>query len=513
MHQEIFKKILTAKVYDVVKRTDLDFAPNISNEISNEVFLKREDTQPVFSFKLRGAYNRMAHLAPSERKKGVLCCSAGNHAQGVAFSANRLGIPAVIVMPETAPEIKVNAVKNLGAKVILKGDSYSDAAAYCQNLRKEMDAHFIHPFDDPYVIAGQGTIGKEILEDCPQVDMVFVPVGGGGLLAGICSYLKQLRPEIKIIGVHPQDSTAMQDSVFDGKRVELGQVGIFADGVAVKKVGDLNFQLLKDLVDDFVTVSTDEMCSAIGKIYDETRVVLEPAGALALAGLVKYSEKKKLHGKRLVAVNSGANMNFQRLSFVAERVLTGQKREALYAVELSEKPGALQRLCSEVIGDRGITEFNYRHQGGDKAQIFVGILCKSRQDAGQFASKLDREGYRFLDLTHNELAKEHLRHMVGGVSSQVEREQVYRFRFPERPGALSQFLTELASRWNITMFNYRSHGGDFGRVLMGFQVPEQEMSEFQSFIRDSKFGPVNETHNQAYKTFLNPLFEKNSMSI
>ncbi|MCZ6728413.1 MAG: threonine ammonia-lyase, biosynthetic [SAR324 cluster bacterium] len=500
--EDLFKQVLTARVYDVALRTPLDFAPILSHIHGNRVLLTREDSQPAFSFKIRGAFNRMVHLSEAERAGGVICASAGNHAQGVAISARHLGISATVVMPRTAPAIKVRAVQKQGAEVVLVGDSYSEAAAHCARLVAESGRTFIHPFDDPLVIAGQGTIGHEILQQCPDVDVVFVPIGGGGLIAGIAGFLKTLRPQTRIVGVQPEDSNAMLRSVESGERVALAEVGIFADGVAVKEVGALTFQLVQAFVDEIVTVSTDEICSAIKSIYEDTRSIMEPAGALAVAGMKKYVEAQNLRERNLVAVNSGANMNFNRLQFVAERTLTGERREALFAVTIPERPGSLNFFCEHVVGERNITEFNYRLSGRGEAHIFVGVGIKNDREKTEFQQQLQAHGFENIDLTGNELAKSHVRHMVGGRSGELHGEVLYRFEFPERPKALTDFLTAMSENWNISLFHYRMHGGDFGRVLVGFEIPQGDQEKFQSFLDNLHYAYVEESDNPAYRIFL-----------
>jgi threonine dehydratase len=500
--ETLLKNVLMARVYDVAAHTPLDAAQRLSAALGNTVLLKREDLQPCFSFKVRGAYNRMAHLTDEERTRGVICASAGNHAQGVALSAQKLGIPATVVMPRTTPTIKVAAVRALGARVELAGDSYSDAAQHAQRMVAETGLTFVHPFDDPLVIAGQGTIGMEILEQCPDVDAVFVPVGGGGLICGVGGYLKALRPEVRIIGVEPEDSNAMQRSLEAGRRVLLDEVGLFADGVAVKQVGEHTFALAQRVVDAVVTVTTDEICSAIKAIYEDTRTIVEPAGALAVAGMRRYLEAHPAHGQRLVAVNSGANMNFDRLQFVAERSLTGDHREALIAVTIPERAGALRYFCEHLVGERNVTEFNYRLSSRDEAHIFVGIAMTADGERAAFRKRLEEAGFASIDLTDNELAKTHIRHMVGGRSQAIRSEVLYRFHFPERPGALIDFLNAMNPAWNISLFHYRMHGGDFGRVLVGFEIPEGDAEAFQRFLTNLRYACEEETGNPAYRLFL-----------
>jgi threonine dehydratase len=500
--EAMLRLILTSRVYDVAHHTPLDHAPRLSRRLGNEILLKREDLQPVFSYKLRGAYNRIAHLSEAERARGVIAASAGNHAQGVAFAARHLGLHALIVMPQTTPEIKVAAVHDLGAEVVLTGDSYADAHSHCTRLVESTGRIFIHPFDDPLVIAGQGTIGEEILRHpLGDVAAIFVPVGGGGLIAGIATYVKALRPSVRVIGVEPYESDAMYQSIAAGRRVVLDIVGIFADGVAVREVGKLTFPIVQSTVDEIVRVSNDEICAAIKDIFDDTRTIMEPAGALAVAGLRAWVEGNTATGMRLAAVLSGANINFDRLRFVAERAELGESREALFGVTIPERRGAFRDFCA-TIGRRVVTEFNYRLRGRDQAHIFVGIATQSRQDAVSLAATLNAAGYPAVDLTDNELAKLHVRHMVGGRSSEVASEQLCRFEFPERPGALMAFLEQLGGRWNISLFHYRNHGADFGRVLAGFEVPPEEMPSFEAFLEGLGYRYQREGHNTAYEMFL-----------
>ncbi|HTG99147.1 MAG TPA: threonine ammonia-lyase, biosynthetic [Vicinamibacterales bacterium] len=498
----MLRLILTSRVYDVAQETPLDPAPRLSRRLQNEILLKREDLQPIFSYKLRGAYNRIAHLTAEEQKRGVIAASAGNHAQGVAFAARHLKIPAVIVMPQTTPEIKVDAVRDLGAEVVLFGDTYADAQIRCHELAVERRMVFVHPFDDPLVIAGQGTVGDEILRHrLGDVSAIFVPVGGGGLIAGIGSYVKALRPTVKVIGVEPFGADAMFQSLAAGRRVVLESVDIFADGVAVKEVGAVTFPIVQSTVDEVVRVSNDEICAAIKDIFDDTRTIMEPAGALAVAGLRSWAERERITNARLAAVLSGANMNFDRLRFVAERAEVGDAREALFGVTIPERAGAFRAFCA-TIGRRVVTEFNYRLSGRDVAHIFVGIATRSRQDAADIAAALTAGGYATVDLTDNETAKLHVRHMVGGRSPDVAHEQLCRFEFPERPGALMTFLEKLGGRWNISLFHYRNHGADFGRVLAGFEVPENEMRDFESFLDTLGYRYQRECSNSAYDLFL-----------
>jgi threonine dehydratase len=494
--------VLTSRVYDVARETPLEPASRLTRRFFNSVLFKREDLQPVFSFKLRGAHNKIAHLDEQERAKGVITASAGNHAQGVALSARHLGLRAVIVMPQTTPEIKVEAVRHLGAEVVLAGDSYSDAQAHCDTLAAETGLVFVHPFDDPLVIAGQGTIGEEILRQSHGgVSAVFVPVGGGGLIAGVAGYIKALFPDVKIFGVEPYESDAMFRSLAAGRRVRLDHVGIFADGVAVREVGERTFAVAQTAVDGIVRVTNDEICAAIKDVFDDTRSIMEPAGALSVAGLKSWVEREGAREQRLVAILSGANTNFDRLRFIAERAELGESREALLAVTIPERPGAFREFCA-VIGRREVTEFNYRLSGREEAHIFVGLRTASRKDAVTVVDRLLRRGYPTVDLSTNEMAKLHVRHMVGGRAADARGERIYRFEFPERPGALLEFLEKLGGRWNISLFHYRNHGADFGRVLAAFEVPETDRAAFQSFLDALGYTWVEETGNLAFDLFL-----------
>ena len=498
----LLRDVLTSRVYDVARETPLDAAPRLSRRLDNEVLLKREDLQPIFSFKLRGAYNKIAHLTEKERAAGVIAASAGNHAQGVAYSAQKLGLRAVIVMPQTTPQIKVDAVRSMGAELVLHGDSYGDAKAHCDALVAKSGMTFIHPFDDPLVIAGQGTIGAEILRHSQdRVSAVFVPVGGGGLIAGIAGYIKALRPDIKIIGVEPFEADAMYRSVALGVRVQLEHVGLFAEGVAVREVGERTFHVVQQTVDEIVRVTNDEICAAIKDVFDDTRSIMEPAGALAVAGLKTWVERDGVRNQSLVAVLSGANMNFDRLRFVVERAEVGEAREALIAVTIPMRPGAFREFCA-AIGRRTVTEFNYRLSERDQAHIFVGIAIQSRQDGAALAAQLKAAGYETVDLSDNETAKLHVRHMVGGRAPDVRNERLCRFEFPERPGALAQFLEKLGGRWNISLFHYRNHGADSGRVLAGFEVGDEEMPAFRAFLDELAYPYTAEYDNPAYKFFL-----------
>ena len=502
MHPDYLEKILTAQVYDVAVETPLELASNLSARIGNRLLLKREDMQPVFSFKLRGAYNKLARLSAEKLARGVICASAGNHAQGVALSAAKIGCRAVIVMPTTTPAIKVQAVKSRGGEVVLAGDSYDEAYAHALELEKRDKLTFVHPFDDPDVIAGQGTIGMEILrQHTKPIHAVFCAIGGGGLIAGIGAYLKRLRPEIKIIGVETHDADAMAQSLAAGKRVRLSHVGLFADGTAVKYVGEETFRVCREVVDEVIRVDTDAICAAIKDVFEDTRSILEPSGALAIAGAKAYAAQHKLKDKTLVAVASGANTNFDRLRFVAERAEIGEQREAVFAVTLPEKPGSYKKFLA-LIGARSITEFNYRYNERAKAHVFVGVQVASRAESLKLVEQLRKGGYATLDLTDDEMAKLHVRHLVGGHAPQVDHELVYRFEFPERPGALMNFLSQMSAGWNISLFHYRNHGADYGRVLVGMQVPPNEMKQFRDFLKNLGYAHWDETGNPAYKLFL-----------
>jgi threonine dehydratase len=496
------EKIQNSHVYDVAKKTPLEFQPNLSARINNRVLLKREDMQPVFSFKLRGAYNKMASLPSDVLQRGVIAASAGNHAQGVALAAQKLKCRAVIVMPTTTPAIKINAVKTRGAEVVLFGDSYSDAYVKALELEKSEKLTFVHPYDDPDVIAGQGTIAMEILNAHPEpIEAIFCCVGGGGLLAGIASYIKAIRPEIKIIGVEAKDAEAMTESLKQGKRVMLDQVGLFADGAAVKQVGEHTFALAQQYVDEMIVVDNDAICAAIKDVFEDTRSILEPAGALATAGLKEYVERNHLTGKTLIGIASGANMNFDRLRFIAERAEIGEKREAVLAVTIPEKPGAFKAFC-RLLGNRNITEFNYRYSDPKFAHIFVGVAIADPVESAKLVLDLQAQDLPTLDLTDNEVAKLHLRHLVGGHAPQAEHEVLFRFEFPEKPGALMKFLDTMGHDWNISLFHYRNHGADFGRVLVGMQVPPDDTAEFEKFLANLGYPYWDETHNPAYKLFL-----------
>jgi len=496
------ERILAARVYEVARESPLEVAPALSRRLGNRVLLKREDLQPVFSFKLRGAYNKMAALAPAQLRRGVIAASAGNHAQGVALAAQKLGCRAVIVMPVTTPRIKVEAVLARGAEVVLHGDTYDEAYARALRLKRQRGLAFVHPYDDPDVIAGQGTIGMEILRQAARpVHAVFVPVGGGGLIAGIAAYIKRLRPQVRVIGVEPQDADAMARSLAAGRRVALDHVGLFADGVAVKKVGAETFRLARRLVDEMVLVDTDEICAAIKDVFEDTRVVLEPAGALAIAGAKAWVERRGVRGRTLVAVASGANTNFDRLRFVAEQAELGEHREAVLAVTIPERRGSFRRFL-KALGNRNITEFNYRISSPQEAHIFVGVSVHGREETARIVRRLERAGCRTLDLSNNEIAKAHVRHMVGGRSALAENEFLYRFEFPERQGALMRFLSAMNPSWNISLFHYRNHGADYGSVLVGMQVPRREMGDFRRFLAQLGYPYVDETRNPAYRLFL-----------
>jgi len=493
--------VLTAKVYDVAIESPLDPAPALSRRTGNTILVKREDKQPVFSFKVRGAYNKMAHLTAAELERGVICASAGNHAQGVALAAQRLGTHATIVMPVTTPRIKVSAVASRGAKVVLQGDSYHEASLHAKTLARRGKLTFVHPYDDPLVIAGQGTIGMEILrQHGGPIDAIFVPVGGGGLISGIAAYVKRVAPHTRIIGVEPVDSNAMQASLAAGKRVTLPHVNLFADGVAVKQVGVETFRLCRELVDEMVLVDTDEICAAIKDVFEDTRSIVEPSGALAIAGAKRWIERRRVSGRTLVAIAGGANMNFDRLRFVAERAELGEHREAVLAVTIPERPGSFRSLCA-LLGKRAVTEFNYRYAPGGDAHVFLGVSVGSREETQRISQQLARHGMKAADLSDNELAKQHVRHLVGG-RTQAAGEMLYRFEFPERPGALMNFLEHMGSSWNITLFHYRNQGGDVGRVLVGLQVPERERAAFRRFLRELGYDYADESRNPAYRLFL-----------
>ena len=499
---DYLQKILTARVYDVAIETALEPARSLSKRLGNQVLLKREDTQPVFSFKLRGAYNKMAHLNEAQLKRGVICASAGNHAQGVALAAKRMGCNAMIVMPVTTPRLKIDAVKSHGGEVVLHGDSYSDAYGRALELQAEHDLTFVHPFDDPDVIAGQGTIAMEILRQHQgPIDAVFVAIGGGGLISGVAAYIKAVRPEIKVIGVQTVDSDAMLRSVKAGKRVALSDVGLFADGTAVKLVGIETFRLARELVDDYIVVDTDAACAAIKDVFQDTRSILEPSGALGVAAIKQYVETHRCKGKTFVAITCGANMNFDRLRFVAERAEVGEHREALFAVTIPEERGSFKRFC-ELLGPRSVTEFNYRISDANQAHVFVGVATVNRQETDKLARGFMRHGFATLDLTDDELAKEHVRHMFCGRSSLANDERLYRFIFPERPGALMRFLSSMHPDWNISLFHYRNQGADYGRILVGVQVPKADKKAFRDFLEGLAYPCEDETDNPVYRLFL-----------
>ena len=502
MAVDYLQKILTAKVYDVAIESPLDLAPSLSRRLGNRILLKREDQQPVFSFKLRGAYNKMARLSAAERARGVIAASAGNHAQGVALAAQKLGCTATIVMPVTTPHIKIAAVEARGAKVVLHGDSYSDAYTHAMRLKKRSRATFVHPYDDPEVIAGQGTIGMEILRQCQgPIDAIFVAIGGGGLASGIAAYVKRVRPDIKVIGVQPKDSDAMARSLAAGRRVKLDHVGLFADGVAVKQVGRETYRLVKQYVDDIVLVDTDATCAALKDVFEDTRSVLEPAGALAIAGAKAWIERHRVRDRTFVAIACGANMNFDRLRFVAERAELGEEREAVLAVTIPEEPGSFRAFC-RLLGKRSITEFNYRYADPKVAHLFVGIEVANRRETDQLLTELRRQRIQAYNFSDNEMAKLHVRYLVGGHAPAAKNEILYRFEFPERPGALMKFLNSMSRGWNISLFHYRNHGADYGRVLVGMQVPPSDKGKFRGFLDRLGYDCVEETGNPAYKMFL-----------
>lgn len=504
MPQSYIKKILDAKVYDVAIETPIDEARLMSKRLDNQVLIKREDLQSVFSFKLRGAYNKMKHLTAEQLNRGVIAASAGNHAQGLALAAEKLGVSATIVMPKTTPQIKVDAVRSRGAKVVLVGDTYDEASEHAQKLVQDKGLVYIHPYDDPEVIAGQGTIGMEILrQHTGRLDAVFVPVGGGGLLAGIAAYIKYVRPEVKVIGVEPEDAACLKAAMEKGRRVTLPQVGIFADGVAVAQIGKETFRVIRDTIDGVITANTDEMCAAIKDIFEDTRSIAEPAGALALAGLKKYVEQTGAKGQTLLAIHSGANTNFDRLRYISERTEIGEKREAILSVSIPECPGSFKKFCA-VLGKRNITEFNYRYSQHPDAQIFVGVqIASGGSDREELVRNLADNDYPVSDLTDNEMAKLHIRHMVGGhAPTEAGEELIYRFTFPERPGALLSFLSKLGQRWNISMFHYRNHGSAYGRVLVGFQAARGDRKTVQEFLDQLQYPFVEETDNPAYQQFL-----------
>ena len=499
---DYLQKILTARVYDVARETPLDKAANLSARLNNTLLLKREDMQSVFSFKLRGAYNKMAHLAPEVLKRGVICASAGNHAQGVALAAKRLGGRAIIVMPVTTPQVKILAVKARGGEVVLFGDTFDEAYTHARELEKQKQLTFVHPFDDPDVIAGQGTIAMEILQQQQgPLHAIFVAIGGGGLASGIAAYVKNVNPRIRVIGVEPFDSDAMYQSLKAGRRVKLDRVGLFADGVAVKQVGKETFRLCRRYLDEVIRVDTDDICAAIKDVFEDTRAVLEPAGALAVAGAKASVERHRLRGATLVAVACGANLNFDRLRFIAERAEVGEHREGLFAVTIPEGPGSLRKFCA-LVGNRNVTEFNYRIADAKSAHIFVGVQMAGRAESRRIAAHFNRHGFRTLDLTGDDMAKSHIRHMVGGRSALAQNELVFHFEFPERSGALMNFLNSMSRSWNISLFHYRNLGADYGRIFIGLQVPPAEMKTFRRFLKTLGYRYSEETGSAAYKLFL-----------
>lgn len=503
MLQEYVKKILQTRVYDVAIETPIDRLNFLSKSLENNVFAKREDLQPVFSFKLRGAYNKIAFLSKEQKEKGIVAASAGNHAQGVALAAAKLNIKAVIVMPQTTPEIKVRSVKRLGGEVILQGDNFDEAYNYSQKLMNEKGYTYIHPYDDPEVIAGQGSIAMEILRQHQgEINAVFIPVGGGGLIAGMAVYIKYLRPDVKVIGVEAEDSACLKAAMEAGERVILDNVGIFADGVAVRQIGEETFKVCKDYVDEVITVSTDEICSSIKEIFEDTRTVPEPAGALALAGLKKYVKRNKVKNESLIFIESGANINFDRLRHISERTELGENREAIFGVTIPEIPGSFKTFC-RAVGELNITEFNYRFADSEDAQVFVGVrLDPEGNQRERLMESFKKLGYSVVDMSDNELAKLHVRYMVGGRAENLEVEEIYRFEFPERPGALLKLLETMGDRWNISMFHYRNHGSAFGRVFMGLQVPAKDKKEFRLFLEKLNYRHTDENDNPAYTMFL-----------
>ena len=503
MLDKYVERILRARVYELAEKTPLEKAKRLSERLANHIWLKREDLQSVFSFKLRGAYNKIVHLTAEQQSKGIIAASAGNHAQGVAMSAHKLGLQAVIVMPKTTPRIKIEAAASWGAEVILHGNTYDEAYVYSMKIVAERGLTYIHPYDDPDVIAGQGTIAREIIDDHGgQIEAIFVPVGGGGLIAGISAYTKKLYPYIKIIGVEPDDAPCLYEALKANERVVLDQVGIFADGVAVRQVGEETFRIARETVDEVILVSTDEICAAIKDIFDDSRSIVEPAGALAVAGIKKYVQRTSVSDKALIAINSGANMNFDRLRHVAERAELGEQREALFAVTIPERPGSFRQFC-EAIGQRGITEFNYRYADAAAAHVFVGVqIRESVTEKDTLLTKLRAMDYPVVDMTDNEMAKLHIRYMVGGRAQNTGVERLFRFEFPERPGALLRFLNHMGQQWNISLFHYRNHGADYGRILVGMQVPVGEDDELKRFLDEISYPYWEETGNPAYQLFL-----------
>lgn len=503
MAEQYLKRILKARVYDVARESPLEIASRLSKRLGNRILLKREDLQPVFSFKLRGAYNKIVGLSKEAQRKGVITASAGNHAQGVALAAQKLNITALIVMPKTTPQIKIDAVCSFGAQIELHGNSYDDAYQHACQLASERDMTFVHPYDDPDVIAGQGTIAMEILQQYQSaIHAIFVPVGGGGLIAGIAAYVKVLHPEIKIIGVEPDDAGCLYSALQANERVVLDQVGIFADGVAVRQVGEEPFRIARRCVDEVILVNTDEICAAIKDIFDDTRSIVEPSGALAVAGLKKFLAREQISDQTFIAIDSGANMNFDRLRHVAERAELGERREALFAVTIPERPGSFREFC-EVIGTRSITEFNYRYSDPQQAHVFVGVQMYDKDSERQaLIEKLILGNYPVVDITDNEMAKLHIRYMVGGRAATIVNERIYRFEFPERPGALLRFLNKIGQRWNISLFHYRNHGAAYGRVLVGMQILAQDDHALQTFLHELGYSHWEETQNPAYRLFL-----------
>ena len=508
--EDYLQKILRARVYDVAVETPLEKAENLSKRENNNIFLKREDLQPVFSFKLRGAYNKMSQLSKEQLSKGVITSSAGNHAQGVALSASYLGCKALIIMPITTPEVKVNAVKSLNAEVVLYGDTYDESYKKALSISNSDGLTFIHPFDDPDVIAGQGTIAMEILRQTESPpDVIYVAVGGGGLISGVAAYIKRLWPKVQIIGVEPNDCCAMTESLKEGRIIELERIGLFADGVAVRRVGNITFDLVRKYVDSMITVSTDEICAAIKDVFEDTRSILEPAGALAIAGLKKDIANRKLTNKNLIAIACGANMNFKRLRFVAERSELGEEKEAMIAIEIPEKAGSLKKLC-EFLGNRSLTEFSYRMSEGRSAYIFMGIEVKNSEDRLNLINLFNSKGFKCIDLSKDELSKIHLRHMVGGRLPNSARptsdtqliELLYRFEFPEKPGALTNFVNAMKPEWTISIFHYRNHGADIGKIVIGVLVEKKDLENWKTFVEDLGYKSVEETSNPAYKLFL-----------
>jgi threonine dehydratase len=502
MPRDYLQEILNANVYDVAIESPLELASGLSERLHNRLLLKREDLQPIFSFKLRGAYNKMSRLPAAALKRGVIAASAGNHAQGVALAAQELHAPATIVMPITTPQIKIDAVAARGATIVLEGDSYDDAHAHALELGRKKRLTFIHPYDDPDVIAGQGTIGMELLRQCREpIDAIFAGIGGGGLIAGIAAYVKRLRPEVKVIGVEPRDADAMHRSLAAGRRITLAHVGLFADGVALRQVGKETFRLARAHLDEVVLVDTDELCAAIKDVFEDTRAIAEPSGALGVAGAKRYVEREGIKNQTLLAVLSGANLNFDRLRFVAERAELGEQREAVFAATIPERPGSFKAFCS-LLGKRNITEFNYRYADPPEAHVFVGVEVRNRAETDRILANLERHGIQTLDLSDNEMAKLHVRHLVGGRAPQAEHEVLYRFEFPDRPGALMRFLDSMRQDWNISLFHYRNHGADYGRVLAGIQVPPRDKRAFQEFLRRLGYEYWDETGNPAYELFL-----------